>query len=144
MKQVDYHNPDRLADVMALIQVLALAPGTRRTEGGLRNDLQRAPYSGDSWTDFAAQHPEFFRVRDEDTGPEHYGYRVSLIARAVMPKRGEYRDPLPVDMVSKLLDIAMSLHDRERARRDQWKSLLPIVVAIIVGLATIAAALLKR
>jgi len=67
MKQVDYHNPERLADVMALIQVLALGPGTRRTEKGLRHDLQRPPRSTSTWTEFAEEHPEFFRVRDEDS-----------------------------------------------------------------------------
>lgn len=146
MKKVNYDNPERLADVMALIQVLALAEDTKRSENGLNKDLQRSAKSGETWTQVAEGHPEFFRVRPENvgnTGPE--AHRVSLIARAVVPKGDEdHRDPLPSDLVSKLLDIAISLHDRERARRDQWKSWLPVAVAIILGLSGIAAALLKR
>lgn len=131
---------------MALIQILALAENTTRSENGLTKDLQRSPRSRESWTQVAEGHPEFFRVRSENegrVGPE--AHRVSLIARAVVPRGDEdHRDPLASDLVSKLLDIAISLHDRERARRDQWKSWLPVAVAIILGLSGIAAALLRH
>ena len=143
MSQSEYHNPERLADVMALIQVLSLAKGTKRSEQGLHDDLQRTPLSAGEWTQIAQEHPEFFRLRAEDAG-DPKAHRISLIARAVMPKPDdEKRDPLPSDLVGKLLDIAISLHDRETARKDKWKSLLPIAVAIVAGLFTIAAALFK-
>jgi hypothetical protein len=143
MGNSEYHNPERLADVMALIQVLSLAKSTKRSENGLQSELQRAPISEKTWTQVAQQHPEFFRVRQEDAG-DLDAHRVSLIARAAMPKsaNGE-RDPLASDIIGKLLDIAISLHDRETSRREKWKSLLPIAVAIVAGLFTIAAALFK-
>jgi hypothetical protein len=144
MKRIDYHNPERLADVMALIQVLALAAETRRSEKGLGDDLQRYPRSADSWTQLAEGHPEFFRVRAADARGNKDDYRVSLVARAVVPRGAEdHREPLSSDLLGKLLDIAISLHDRDKARTDQWKALLPIAVAIVAGLFAIAAALLK-
>jgi len=144
MSNSQYHNPERLADVMALIQVLALAEGTKRSENGLREDLQRDPMTAAEWTQIAKQHPEFFRVREEDEG-DLQAHRVSMIARAALPKKeNDKRDPLGSDLVGKLLDIAISLHDRETSRKDRWKSLLPIAVAIVAGLFTIAAALFKR
>ena len=75
-----YLNPSRLADVLGLIQVLALDDNTHRSEEGLRSELQGSPKSGASWTEIARAHPEFFRVRPEG---EHV---VSLIARHVLPK----------------------------------------------------------
>jgi hypothetical protein len=144
MSNSQYHNPERLADVMALIQVLALAETTKRSENGLREDLQRSPVTSKEWTQIAKQHPEFFRVREEDAG-NLKAHRVSLIARAAMPKKeNDRRDPLASDLVGKLLDIAISLHDRETSRKDRWKYLLPIAVAIVAGLFTVAAALFRK
>jgi hypothetical protein len=143
MRKSEYHNPERLADVMALIQVLSLGENTKRSENGLQSELQRPPVSAKNWTQVAQQHPEFFRVREEDAG-DLEAHRISLIARAAMPKNANgKRDLLPSDLVGKLLDIAISLHDRETTRKEKWKSLLPIAVAIVAGLFTIAAALFK-
>jgi hypothetical protein len=145
MKQIDYHNPERFADVMALIQVLALAEEDKRSEKGLGDDLQRYPRSAESWTQLAEGHPEFFRVRALNARGKKDDYRVSLIARAAVPKGDEgHREPLSSDLLGKFLDIAISLHDRDKARTDQWKDLLPIAGAIVAGLFAIAVALLKR
>ena len=38
-----YANPERLADVMALIQVLAMDTHAHRSECGLQDELQRPP-----------------------------------------------------------------------------------------------------
>ena len=143
-QHLGYKNPRRLADVMALIQVLSLCENTKRSENGLKGELQRIPMTADSWTDFAKSHPEFFRVRTEDEG-DFEAHRISMVARAVMPKRpgDNKREPLPSDIVGKLLDIAITLHDREIARRDAWKTFVPVAAAIIAGLFAVAAAVLK-
>jgi hypothetical protein len=60
-----YLNPNRLADVLALIQVLALDEHVHRSEDGLQSELQGQPKSGRSWTEIARSHPEFFRVRPQ-------------------------------------------------------------------------------
>ena len=143
MKQADYSDPDRLADVMALIQVLAqAAAGTIRSESGLTRELQGKPRSkgASTWVALAERHREFFRVKKDGDD-----VRVALISRYVLAddERGQ-RPQLSAEVTAKLLELAISLHDRQIARRDQWKSWLPIAVAIIVGLFTIAAALLKK
>ena len=138
--QLGYSDPERLGDVMALIQVLALGETTKRSENGLRSSLQRPQKSAASWTGVAQAHPELFRVREEDEG-DFDAHRVSLVARAVMPKRADNkRDQLPSDLIGKLLDMTITLHDREIARRERWKSLLPLAGAIITGLFAVAAA----
>lgn len=143
-QHLGYNNPRRLADVMALIQVLSLCEDTKRSENDLKNELQRSPMTAATWTVLAKSHAEFFRVRAEDED-DLEAHRISMVARAVMPKRvGENkRDPLPSDIVGKLLDIAITLHDREIVRRDAWKTFIPVAAAIIAGLFAIAAAVLK-
>jgi|ERR1051325_3839790 hypothetical protein len=146
-KNLGYGDAERVADVMALIQVLALGKDTKRSENGLFESLQRQPQSAPNWSELARRHPEFFRVRAEDVG-DPTAHRISLIARAAMPKeKDDKRDPLPSDLVGKLLDLAISLHDREIARSERWKAWLPVAVtiaaAIIAGGFTVAAAIIK-
>src|ERR1035438_1630867 len=71
---------DRLSDVMALIQVLALDQNTHRSEEGLNAELQGPPSSAPTWRELAKEHPEFFRVRKEGKNV------VSLLARHVLPE----------------------------------------------------------
>lgn len=125
-----YVDPERLADVMALIQVLALDPNTHRSEDGLKSELQGPPKSSASWRQLAIEHPEFFRVRAEG---EHI---VSLIARHVQPKEGpeNKRKPLSTDFIGQLLESAINLHDRAVRRRESWTSFVPLGVALIAGI----------
>src|SRR5262249_27749825 len=64
-----YVRPDRLADVLALIQLLALDPLTQRSEGALLKELQGPPRSAESWRVVAKDHPEFFRVDEKSEHP---------------------------------------------------------------------------
>jgi hypothetical protein len=138
-----YRNYRRLGDVMALIQILSLTEKTNRSENGLQKDLQQPPSTASTWTELAREHPEFFRVRAENPGDPD-AQRISLVARAVMPRRADNkRDPMPSDLVGKLLDVAITLHDRETARRERWKSFIPVAGAIIAGLFAVAAAVMK-
>lgn len=58
-----YKAPGRLADVLALIQVLALDEShTHRSADDLKRQLGRGPIdAGLTWLDVAMAHPEFFR-----------------------------------------------------------------------------------
>lgn len=126
-----YADSNRLADVMALIQVLALDKHAHRSEDGLNDELQGTPKSANEWTAIAEQHPEFFRVRDTGT------HRVSLVARHVLPKKDDGTRELNPDFVGKLLQAAIELHDRQLDRAQNWKSYIPIVVAFTAGLFTL-------
>lgn len=81
--KLPYADSNRLADVMALIQVLALDKHAHRSEEGLKDELQGDPKSAKNWSEIADQHPEFFRVRESGT------HRVSLVARHVLPKNDD-------------------------------------------------------
>jgi hypothetical protein len=143
-RRAKYAIPERLADVLALMQVLALDKHTHRSEQGLTSELQGRPLSGSQWTSIAEQHREFFRVREPEPGEDLIkAHRISLVARHVLPENAVGGRDLPVEFVGKLLDAAINLHDRELNRRERAKHVVPIVVAIIVAAATIAAAILK-
>ena len=133
-----YSNPNRLADVMALIQVLALDPYAHRSEKGLVDDLQGRPRSSDSWTTVAHEHPEFFRVRSD----EKHG--LSLVAGHVLPVGDAGGRELPIEFTGKLLEAAINLHDREVARRDRMKYLIPLIVAILTAAGGVIAAVLSH
>ncbi|MCX5643781.1 MAG: hypothetical protein NTZ17_03710 [Phycisphaerae bacterium] len=130
MKKLPYVNPDRLADVMALIQVLALHKYSHRSDKELTDEMQGPPRSASAWKEIAQQHPEFFRVNDE----ERLG--VSLVSRHVLPKDENGTRELPSDFASMLLQTAIGLHDRQVDLANRWKAYIPIVVAVIAGALT--------
>lgn len=121
----------RLADVLALIQVLALDERAHRSEDGLRSELQGPPRSAETWPQVAERHPEFFRVRP--TG-EH---RISLVARHVTPKEEGGRPPLDPEYTSRLLNLAVELHDRELRRSQHWHVWVPLIGILIAGVFTL-------
>lgn len=146
MKPTSYSNPNRLADVMALIQVLAQAEWAHRSEKGLTEQLQGTPKSAATWTNLAESHREFFRVRPPDAKKPEAS--LALISRHVLPEDDKgMRKPLSPEVTQKLLEIAISLHDREVTRKQRFITILttiiPIGVAIIAGLFSIAVALLQ-
>lgn len=140
-----YLQPGRLADVLALIQVLAYDRDSYRSEEGLNEELQRGPSADVSWTLLAKQHPEFFRVRDDQGRMP----RVALLARYVLdqqelPGVGEKRPPLDVSVVNKLMELAIQLHDKQLERKNHWKTvILPMAVAVIAAGASITAAIIS-
>jgi hypothetical protein len=122
-----YTKTGRLADVLALIQVLALDPDAHRSESGMTQELQGKPQSATEWFTLAKEHREFFRVAEREHG-------LSLVARHVLPKIGEQRPSLPPDFVGALLQTAITLHDREVAAAEWWKSWIPLASALAAAL----------
>lgn len=123
-----YTKPNRLEDVLALIQVLALDESSHRSENGLVEELQGRPGSADSWSDIARHHPEFFRVARSGN------HVVSLVARHVSPQKGSGREVLDAGFTGKLLAAAIDLHDRQIRRAERWTAYVPILVALIAAL----------
>jgi len=129
MGQLPYTKVARLADVLALIQVLALDPYTRRKETGIERELQGFPLSATDWFEIAKEHREFFRVSPGDAAG------LSLVARYVLPHpEGAERPPLSPDFTSTLLQTAITLHDRQVSAAERWKTYMPLWAAIIGGL----------
>jgi hypothetical protein len=127
MSKGPYTKPGRLADVLALIQVLALDPDTGRSEDGMAKELQGQPGSAAKWFELAKEHHEFFRVAAREHG-------LSLVARYVLPKEGDKRPPLSPDFVGALLQTAITIHDRQIQASEWWKSLIPLWSALIGGI----------
>jgi hypothetical protein len=120
-----YLRAGRLPDVVALLQVLGLDETSHRSESGLRDELQRSPLSADSWTEVANQHPEFFRVRPKG---DHV---VSLLARHVSPRGEVGRPPLTTETVKELVNVALSIHDRELTQSRAWHVWLPLAGVVL-------------
>ncbi|MFT3795228.1 hypothetical protein [Flavobacterium sp.] len=118
---------NRLSDILALIQVLGLDKRGHRGESGLQEELQGPPKSALTWTELAIEHPEFFRA---DKTKEH---GISLIARHVTePNENGIRE-LSFDLIKKLIEIAIELHDRQKEMADKWKIWLPIIAVVVAG-----------
>lgn len=137
MNNLPYTNPDRLADVMALIQVLALHKYGHRSDKGLTDEMQGSPRSASKWNEIAKEHPEFFRVNSE----ERLG--VSLVSRHVLQRDENGRIELPSEFTSMLLKTAINLHDRQMEQTNRWRAYIPIVVTVTAGIFTIFGVFLK-
>ena len=85
------------------------------------------PRSDASWAQVAQRHSEFFRVAPDGEN------QISLVARHVTPRAGNKREPLASDYTSKLLQLAVELHDREVRRSERWHVWMPVIVALTAG-----------
>lgn len=132
-----YTKRGRLADVLALIQVLALDFYPKRTEEGMQESLQGPPTSASSWFALAGEHREIFRVDPKsDAG-------LSLVARFVMPReQNQHRPKLEPEFVSALLQTAITIHDRQVQEKEWWKSLIPLWSALVGAIVASATTLL--
>lgn len=119
-----YSVTNRLADVLALIQVLALNTLAYRSESDLQKELQGIPKSAGEWTTVAVEHPEFFRVDIKDARS------ISLVARHTNPQE---HSQLGSDFIGKLLNAAIHLHDRETGRRAIWRTVGPTLLGVLLG-----------
>lgn len=130
-----YTKTGRISDVLALIQVLALDEHTHRSESGLTSELQGKPASASSWLTLGKEHPEFFRVRtDGENSRADKEHALSLVARHVMPRNEQGRRQLPSEMIHRLLETAIDLHDRQMSVAERWKNFVPLWAALIGGI----------
>lgn len=130
MPKRPYLIENRLADVLALIQVLSLDKHRHRSEKGLEQELQGKPKSANNWKIIAQEHPEFFRV---DSSREH---NISLLARHVIEVNDKGKSDLSSDLINTLIKIAIEIHDRQNEKSDRWKVWLPLLVALITVLSS--------
>lgn len=109
-----YRHPSRLAEVLGLLQVLAVSKNPGRTEGGLRSALQVPPGSAATWIEIAAEHPELFRVSQAKEPA------VSLVARFAFPAGEDgTRPPLDPSHITRLAAMAIDMRDRDVQRQDR-------------------------
>lgn len=126
-----YRIKNRLADVLALIQVLSVSSYAHRSESGLQKELQGIPRSARDWGTIAAEHPEFFRFEKVSS------HSISLVARH--STTAKQRPVLDAPFIGRLVEAAIGLHDREEARRFAWdKFLAPLGGVVLGGILSIA------
>jgi hypothetical protein len=130
--QARYQKGGRLADVLALLQILALQDKSARSEDGLRKALQGPPRSAKNWKNLSEAHPEFFRVS------ESADYPISLLIRFAAADTGTDRGPLSPAELQSLMSTAVLLHERELALLQRWQVWVPIVSAVVAGLFALA------
>ncbi len=120
-----YTLPHRLTDVIRLITVLSLDKFAFRKLDSIKVALRGDPESLHTWQDIAYAHPEFFRPN----GTEDY---IALLMRSYRPENhNNERDPLSIPETQKLIDVAISLHEKEIERMQRNSHRVPIIVAII-------------
>lgn len=128
MTKRPYTKPGRLADVLALIQVLAFDPHTHRSESGINEEIGKPTSSSQAWIALAKEHPELFRVSATADHP------LSLVARHVIPRDGsERRGPLSQEFTNVLIRTAIELHDRQVEAGGWWKQFMPSLVAALIA-----------
>jgi len=148
-------NAARLADLIAAIQVMGTYRFASRPLSKWETRLGRNPVSAEDWNSIFQQHPEFFTIqgpnvslvwrrskeRNYDTFERRLLSRDEAIALAVddpeMDPVRLSRPPLDTAEISKLIDIAVSLHEREinhQQERRWWFAALIAVVGLLVAL----------
>ncbi|REH00045.1 hypothetical protein [Flavobacterium aquicola] len=127
----EYLKQNRLSDVIRLISVLGIDDNySFRKNDGLTKTLNGKPKSAKDWFEIATEHPEFFKFNVA-------GDSVVLLFRSlVKPDLNDKREPLSIDQTQKLIDQAITLHDKQIARLQKNSFLMPIITAIIASLTT--------
>lgn len=130
MREMAYLKKGRLADVLALIQILGLYTFAHRSDNGLVRESQAQPRSAKRWEQVAREHPEFFRViKNKEES-------ISLISRHSQAKDGgEGYSKLSLELVTKLMETAIKMHDSQLNSSRWWTFWLPVVGAFIGALA---------
>lgn len=120
-----YTKPNRLGEVLWLIQILAL----RNTGQPTVDTLQKMKKisSADSWDKLGDGHPELFHV-SRGTGTE-----ISLITRRYQ----EYAPQLPPEHTAKLIETAIKIYDSQLNHSRWWIYLMPVVGAFVGAMAAI-------
>jgi hypothetical protein len=149
-------NPNRLADLIAAIQILGTYRFASRHIEKWEKRLGRTPVSAANWKTVFTQHPEFFTTQGDDVSlvwrrsrERNYDtYSRTLLPREDAMKLANEEDedhemrlsrpPLDTSEVSKLIDIAIRLHEREinhAQERRWWITAIVAVVGLVISVA---------
>jgi hypothetical protein len=138
MSSKNYLLKNRLSEVLALIQVLALDKHGHRSEAGLQKELSEKPESAVSWQQLAKEHQEFFRV--DDTKEQG----ISLVARHVIEINENGIRELSAEFTKKLIETAIELYGIQKERVSNWKVWIPVIAVVIASAASILVTLLHN
>lgn len=129
-----YLKEDRLTDVIRLIAVLGKQRKyTYRTDNGITTELNGIPKSANTWIEIVEEHPEFFKFNKDKTA-------IVLLLRFLNNEDGseDTYEALTIDQTQKLIDQAITLHDKQISRYQRNNFKIPLWAAIITALVTVA------
>jgi hypothetical protein len=132
-------HPDRLADVVAAIQVMSTFKFSNRDIAKWEETIGRAPKSSPSWLSIFEHHPEFFRVTDGkvsliwrrayervyDTvlGKELSSEQIQGLSEKA--REDLSRRPLSSEQTTALIEVAIKLQTQAIARRQELRWWVP-------------------
>lgn len=148
-------HPNRLADLIAAIQVLGTYGFASRKLSKWEARLGRKPVSADNWLTVFNQHPELFTIQDENISLVWRRSRernYDTYAQIVVSREDEAslrekeksnekrlsRPPLDTSEVSQLIDMAIRLHEREIQHQQERRWWITAVVAILGLIVSVA------
>lgn len=114
-----YLKPNRLGDILWLIQILALHANAQRTVETLQS--LKVPLSAKRWDEVGDEHPEFFHVS------RGMGIEVSLIARRYQ----ENTPQLSPEHTAKLIETAIKIYDSQLIHSRWWTFYIPLIGAFL-------------
>ncbi len=135
MKRDAYLIPNRLEDVIFLIQYLGLGDSAVLEAKTAMHTDPRSP-GCERWWQVAKDHPEFFRVIEDSK-------TTSLNMRYALGGPGR-REPLPVAIVQDLITIAMTLHERQAKRVELWRGRVTMIAAIVAAVVGVVGLFVKK
>ena len=162
-KKSQYLKPNRLADVLAAIQTMALHERYRRSAEDWADLISGNKEVAKHWEEVFDDHPEFFRKSHTFQG--HYalvwrratpGRYLRREQRPVSPQeydamteeersRRLNRAPVPEGQIKTLLDTAVNLHQREVDAARDWRWwVAPMIAAASSFIGAILGGLLKQ
>jgi hypothetical protein len=152
MSNAFYLRPNRLADVVAAIQFMAVNGRSSLSCKQWAQNISGDDSKESHWRTIFQEHAEFFRPSPDDV--DHY----ALIWRRALPRRffrhegrmltqAEFqaltpdekkwvsRPPVPETQIKTLIDIAVTLHARQEEQRRDWRWWVPLVMSFIGSIA---------
>lgn len=127
---------NRLEDVIFLIQYLGLGKSYFITKGIPADGISpQSDTRSQGWENVAKQHREFFRLSDKDS--------ISLTYRYHLRESGN-PDRIDPELVQKLIQVAMSLHERQAKRVEVWRGQVTLLLAIVGAITGVVSLFLKR
>ncbi|MEK7137690.1 MAG: N-carbamoyl-L-amino acid amidohydrolase [Patescibacteria group bacterium] len=136
---------DRLADVVAMLQVMGTYKFASREIDKWGESLGRPPLSAESWRKVFEEHPEFFRLRDDlaslvwrraservyDTVTGKEITKVEADALSEEARKKLSRAPLSPEQVTSLIEVAIKLQTQAISRRQELRWWVPVLVGAI-------------
>ena len=142
--------PQRLADVITAIQLMGTYKYASRKIGKWNDAIGRDPLSAKSWIDVFKQHPEFFRIKNNDasliwrrsrekTYDTRNGAEITSEEYKNLSddeKRKFSRRPLDPEHVQALINSAVQMHSSAISQQKDkrwWVAIVASLAGVVLG-----------